>query len=88
MSDDAQLLEFPCTITLKVIGNDEDGFSDWVVATVAQHAAGIAEGSVTTRPSRSGRYLSVSVTMSADSRGQLEAVYRVLSADDRVSFVL
>ena len=34
VAGDEELLQFPCTLTLKVIGTDEAEFSDWVVATL------------------------------------------------------
>jgi putative lipoic acid-binding regulatory protein len=88
VADDEQLLEFPCTLTLKVIGTDEAGFSDWVVATLSAHCDGVDSGSVSTRPSRNGRYLSVAVTLRLDSRDQLETLHRTLGADERVAYVL
>ncbi len=86
--DDQQLLEFPCSPTLKVIGSDEDDFTEWVVAVVVEYMGSVDTQSVHTRPSRGGRYISVSVAVRADTRGQLDGLYRALSADERVAFLL
>ena len=40
------------------------------------------------RASSNGRYLSVTVTVTAESREQLDNVYRTLTASEQVLFVL
>ena len=88
MAADEQFLEFPCSLTLKVIGDDEGGFAAAVVDIVRLHAASVDEKGVTSRPSRGGRYLSVAVPVRLDTREQFEALYTALSKDERVAFVL
>ena len=65
------LLEFPCDFTIKVMGYAEDDFDALVVSLVREHCQDIAEGAVTTRTSKGGKYLSVSVTVTATSKPQL-----------------
>jgi putative lipoic acid-binding regulatory protein len=40
------------------------------------------------RDSRGGNYLSVTVTIRAESRAQLDAIYRDLTGDERVLMAL
>lgn len=83
-----QLLDFPCDFPIKVMGRSEEGFEDLVVAIVRRHAPDLGEGAVQVRDSRAGNYLSVTVTIRAESREQLDAIYRDLTADERVLMAL
>jgi putative lipoic acid-binding regulatory protein len=85
---DLDLLEFPCRFPVKAMGHNQPAFEQLVVEAVRIHAGPIATGDVVTRPSRNGRYLSVTVTFTATSRDQLDAIYRTLSASEHVLFLL
>ncbi|NBC23436.1 MAG: DUF493 family protein [Gammaproteobacteria bacterium] len=83
------LLEFPCDFPIKVMGRDEgDDFRSEAVAIVEAEIGPLAEDAVTTQPSRNGRFLSVTVTVRAESREQLDSLYRRLSSSERVLVVL
>jgi putative lipoic acid-binding regulatory protein len=82
------LLEFPCDFPIKVMGRREDGFADAVLAVVLRHAPGFAPASMEMRASREGSYLSVTCTIRAESREQLDALYRELTAHPLVKVVL
>jgi hypothetical protein len=82
------LLEFPCSFPIKVIGKDTAGFEGHVRSIVARHVDESATESVETRPSGAGTYLAVTVTFTARSQEQIDALYRELTADPRVLVVL
>ncbi len=82
--DQQTLLEFPCEFTVKVMGYAEEDFDALVVSLVRQHCQDIAEGAVSTRASRGGKYLAVSVTLTATSKLQLDAIYQSLTDHPRV----
>lgn len=82
------LFEFPCEFPIKAMGEAHPYLDAKVVEIVRRHAPEIREGSVTTRASRGGRYLSVTVTITAHSRDQLDAIYRELNADERILMTL
>ncbi len=82
------LLEFPVEFPLKAIGGGE-GFEAWVVGIVRHHVPDLAEHpTVTTRPSGGGKYLGVTVTFTATSQEQLNAIYEELGKDPRVRMLL
>jgi hypothetical protein len=81
-------LKFPCEFPIKAMGRHEDDFEALVVALISGHVGDIPAERVRTRPSANGRFLSVTVTVTAESRAQLDDVYRTLTATDRVLFVL
>ena len=88
MSDDQQqkeqLLKFPCSFPIKVMGRDEPGFQETVVEIVAGHAGAISEDDVRLSPSSKGNFVSVTVTIQAESQQQLDNIYRDLTAHDSV----
>lgn len=85
MSDkEAQGFEFPCEFAIKAMGLAEEGFDNLVVEIVREHCANIYEGAVTTKESRNGKYLSVTVMIQAESLDQLNAIYDALTAHEKV----
>jgi putative lipoic acid-binding regulatory protein len=82
------LFDFPCRFPVKAMGRDENDFEATVVGIVRRHAPDLGEGAVTTQPSRGGRFVSVTVTITATSRDQLDAIYRDLTEHDQVLMAL
>lgn len=82
------LLEFPCPFPIKVMGKAGEGFDLWVVEIVRRHAPDLGEGAVQTRPSSGGKYIAVTVTINAQSKAQIDAIYRELTGDPRVLMAL
>ena len=89
MSDTSEsVLRFPCRFPIKAMGLAERGFDDLVVGIVREHAPDVDEGTVVTRPSKGGKWVSVTVTIEATSRSQLDAIYQALSDHDKVVMAL
>jgi putative lipoic acid-binding regulatory protein len=82
------LLEFPCAFPLKIMGRTTDGFAQAVLDVVLRHAPDFDSASMEMRPSRQANYLSLTCTVNATSREQLDALYRELSAHPQVVMVL
>jgi hypothetical protein len=88
MSEQETLLEFPCQFPIKAMGKAEDDFDLHVVEIVRRHVPDLCESAVMVRDSKGGRFLSVTVTVTATSKAQLDAIYIELSASDRVLMAL
>jgi len=80
--------EFPCDFPIKVMGVAKKDFDLLVVEIVMRHIGDINEGAVAIRPSRNGKYVSVTVTFEAKDQVQLDNLYRELSAHERILMVL
>ena len=87
-SQPESLLTFPCVFPMKVMGRREDGFAQAVADAVQRHAPDFLPGTVEMRASKNGRYLSLTVTINARSREQLDALYSELSKHPMVMMVL
>ncbi|RLJ68278.1 YbeD family protein [Sulfurisoma sediminicola] len=88
MADSDTLLEFPCDFPLKIMGATRDDFAQAIVAVVLKHAPDFDPAGVTMRPSKAGNYLSLTCTIRATSKAQLDALYRELSSHPLVRVVL
>nr|WP_298728780.1 DUF493 domain-containing protein [uncultured Steroidobacter sp.] len=82
------LFEFPCDFPLKVMGRRTDDFRSIVLGIVQKHAGPIEPDNIEERPSSSGSYLSLTCTFTAQSKQQLDDLYRELTAHERVMVVL
>jgi uncharacterized protein len=83
-----EILQFPCEIAVKAMGRADEEFEAIVVEIVRRHVPDLGEGSVSSRSSSSGKYLSVTVRVNAVSREQMDALYRELSAHQAVACAL
>ena len=88
MSDEDTLLEFPCQFPIKAMGKAENDFDALVVEIVRRHVPDLHESAVNTRPSKGGKWLAVTVTITATSKPQLDAIYYELTAHERVVMAL
>jgi putative lipoic acid-binding regulatory protein len=82
------LLTFPCAFPIKVMGLTRDDFAQAIVAVVRKHAPDFDPATVEMRASSAGKYLSLTCTIHAASRAQLDDLYRELSAHPLVAMVL
>lgn len=82
------LIEYPSDFPIKVVGIMHDDFTNIIVEMVVAHDPTFHAGKVEMRPSSQGKYLSLTVTIRATSREQLDNLYRALSAHEMVKFVL
>ncbi len=85
---DESLLQFPCAFPIKAMGRTTDLFAQTVVAVVQRHAPDFDAATVELRASSAGNYLSVTCTITATSRRQLDDLYRDLSSHPMVAMVL
>lgn len=88
MSEQETLLKFPVDFPIKIMGERRDDFAQTVVAIVLRHAPDFRPETVEMRASAKGNYLSVTCTVRATSRAQLDALYRELTGHPSVKMVL
>jgi putative lipoic acid-binding regulatory protein len=85
---DETLLEFPCDFPIKVMGATRDDFAQVILEVVLRHAPDFEAASMEMRPSRAGNYLSVTCTIRATSKPQIDALYLELTAHPYVKIAL
>ena len=81
-------LEFPCAFPIKIMGRRQDGFAQQIADIVVRHAPDFDPATLEMRTSSAGNYLSLTATVNATSREQLDDLYRELVAQPMVAMVL
>ena len=82
------LITYPSDFPIKIMGAMQDDFASTMVELVQQHDPDFHAGKMEMRPSSKGTYLSLTVTVRATSREQLDNLYRALSSHPMVKVVL
>jgi hypothetical protein len=82
------LIEYPSAFPIKVMGAAAEGFEAAVVALARQFDPAFDDTTIERRPSKGGNYLGLTITVTATSREQLDALYRALSSHPMVKVVL
>ncbi len=84
----ASPLTFPTDFPIKVMGRRVDGFAQTIAAVVREHAPDFDAATMEIRASKFGNYLSLTATIRATSREQLDTLYRALTGHPLVKIVL
>jgi len=82
------LIEYPCLFPIKVMGLRVDGFVHAVTYMAQQFDPTFNASTIELRESKGGKYLGVTITVTATSRDQLDALYQALSTHPMVKVVL
>ena len=91
MADSASqdtLLEFPCAFPLKIMGLADAALAQTALTIVQRHAPDFDGSTMEMRASSGGKYVSLTCTINATSKPQLDALYRELSGHPLVKVVL
>jgi putative lipoic acid-binding regulatory protein len=86
--EDQQLLEFPCEFPIKIMGETTEEFKTTIVEIVRRHAPDTPESAFRYVESSTGKYLSITATITAESREQLDNLYRDITACELVKWAL
>ena len=73
------LIQFPCRFPIKAMGVGMIDLDKTVLSIVQKHAIDVTEADIALKPSRNGRYISVTVTINAHSKMQLDAIYQAMT---------
>ena len=81
-------LIFPCSYSLKVIGQNSDRFSSSVCEIIEKHVGGACNVTYQSRASASDTYSAITATFEARSYEQLTDIYRELKEHELVKMTL
>jgi hypothetical protein len=82
------LIRYPSAFPIKVMGAHVEGFVEAMAEIASRFDPGFDPDGIERRPSRTGRYLGLTLTVTATSRAQLDDLYRALSGHPMVKVVL
>lgn len=84
----ATLIEYPSRFPIKVMGQKVDGLVAAITHVARQFDPTFDASTIELRESSGGKYLGVTITVTATSREQLDELYRTLSSHPMVKVVL
>ncbi len=82
------LLEFPCDFPIKIMGRESIDCRKLARALVEKHTGPIAEDAIQNALSRNGSFVSVTITVKAQSQQQLDDIYREITSHEDVLMAL
>ena len=88
MSEEQTLLEFPCEFPIKIMGLNDNDFIPYICDLVRPFYPELNDSHVHQRTSGGGKYISITLTIQATSKQQLDNIYCCVSADPRVKMAL
>ncbi|MDT8363583.1 MAG: DUF493 domain-containing protein [Nitrosomonas sp.] len=88
MTEQTSLIQYPCDFPVKIMGKAQPGFTQAMLMIVKTHAPDFDELTMEVGTSKNGAYLSLTCTIRARSRIQLDTLYRALHDHPMVSMLL
>ncbi len=82
------IYQFPSMYSLKAIGKTEGDFEDIVYSIMLKHIPSFEKTGMSSRLSRDGNYLSITLSFYAESKDQVESLFKELNDHEQVIMVL
>lgn len=82
------LLDFPCEFPIKAFGRASPELKALVLAIVRRHAPETEDSQISLRASTKGTYEAITITIQAQSKAQLDAIYMDLTASPVILMAL
>jgi putative lipoic acid-binding regulatory protein len=82
------LIKYPSQFPIKVMGNKVEGLVHAITSIAEQFDPAFDSSTLELRESKGGKYLGITITVTATSRAQLDELYRTLSSHPMVKVVL
>lgn len=82
------VIKFPCDFTLKIMGRTAGSFEKTAIDIVRQHFPALKDSAIQKKASKDSQYVSLSVTVHATSKPELDALYVALTSEPEVLMVL
>ena len=79
---------YPCPFPIKVIGENAEALQKIIIKELASFGEVVQPDELTIRPSSKGRYVSMTFTIVAKSREQIEQIYGRLNTQKEVKMVM
>lgn len=81
-------IEFPCDYPIKVLGRSSEEFHAIVLEVFERHAPGFERETIVVKDSSKGTFTSLTITITATGKAQLEALHQDLMATGHVQMVI
>jgi uncharacterized protein len=88
MPPEPSLIQYPSSFPIKVLGEKAEGFEAAIAHVAKQFDPDFDATTIVKRDSSGGKYLGLTITITATSREQLDELYRTLSTHPMVKWVM
>ncbi|PCH84804.1 MAG: transcriptional regulator [Piscirickettsiaceae bacterium] len=78
------IMKFPCVFAIKTMGLANTNFDAIALDIVRRHCVEASSDNVKIKLSKTGKYISVSITITAQSKKQMDAIYQDLTDCEHV----
>ena len=78
MTSSPTLIDYPGEFPIKIMGKNEEEFTESILMIVNRHISNFDDKSVEARESKENKYLSLTCTVHVISQSQLDALYQEL----------
>ena len=86
--EEETLFDFPCEFPIKAMGKTGDELEVAVLEIVSRHVPDLPEGAVSFNASKNGKYTSITITITAQSKQHLDGIYMELTRCEHVLYAL
>ena len=86
--EEESLIEFPCDFPIKVMGPALPEFHTNVIKIAKKHDPDFLEEDIKQKNSKTGKYVSLTLTIHAKDKKQLDAIYQDLTDNELVLWAL
>ncbi len=88
INQEETLFEFPCEFPVKAMGKTCTELEIAVFEIMSRHVPDLGEGAIRMRPSSKGTYTAITVTIQAQSKDQLDAIYMELTSCEFIAYAI
>lgn len=81
-------ISFPCDFVVKVFGATSEEFEEQIKNIIRKHDADLTDVMITTRPSKDGKYIALSIRVHVESQAELDQIYYNLTGHPLVLMAL
>lgn len=81
-------MTFPCDIAVKVMGKNQPEFIAAILPIFRRYFPALGEAAIKTRDSKNEKFLSLTITVTAASKAQMDELYQELTSNEQCLFVL
>ena len=82
------LFEFPCQFPIKIMANPEKETTEFILSVFEKYVSDYDKIDFKIKESKTGKYISITATFEAQSKDQLDSIYKEISGHSEVHMVL
>ena len=87
-AEEETLFEFPCEFPIKAMGRTGPELELAVLEIINRHVPDLPEGAVRLAASKGGKYTSITITITAQSKAHLDGIYLELTHCEHVLYAI